>query len=195
VTAVKTPAAAKKAERVATPKAKAVPAPPLAEAPPVEPAAPVAARVDIDVPFVAPPGDDSDAASDGGDSDFDLAPVAKKRGAAAKSQPTAARSRSRKVAAAGGSDAAPATVGEEAPVPAEPVAPSEPSTQPEAGAARRALGTLTGNVQPRMDGAGAAAPKKRKLLGGPATGSVDTMPPSFLLSMMGSFAAPKLRTL
>ena len=178
------------------PKAKGVSAPPPAEAPPVAPAAPVAARVDIDVPFVAPPGDDSDAASDGGDSDFDIAPVAKKRGAAAKSQPAAARSRPRKAAAAaGGSDAAPATVGEEASAPAETVAPSQPSTQPEAGAARRALGTLTGNVQPRADGAGAAAPKKRKLLGGPTAGSVDTMPPSFLLSMMGSFAAPKLRTL
>ena len=200
VTAVKTPAAAKKvAEGGVTPKAKALPAPSLPEAPPLAPAAPVAGHVDIEVPFVAPAGDDSDVPSDG-DSDFDLAPVAKKRGAAAaKSQP-AARSRPRKAAAApakqagaaGGSDAAP--VDEEVPAPAEPVVPSQPPSQPGAEAVRRALGTLSGNVQARAEGAGGVAPKKRKLLGGPAAGSVDTMPPSFLLSMMGSFAAPKLRT-
>lgn len=40
--------------------------------------------------------------------------------------------------------------------------------------------------------AGGEAPKKRKL-GGAAAGPIDAMPPAFLLSMMGSFAAPKLR--
>lgn len=153
------------------------------------------ARVDIDAPFV-PPAEDSDKAVSDDDSDFDL-PVSRKR-AASKAKATGKSRRSTGKMTA-------VTMAEEGDAPprnAEPSHPTElpapevvvPATQqPTAGVARRTLGPISSNVVHHM--ADDAAPKKRKLLGAPAVGSVDTMPPSFLLSMMGTFAPPKLRTL
>lgn len=155
--------------------------------------APVSTHVDIDAPFVPPTADDEQGGSDE-DSDFDILLPARRKRPAPKTKAAAATRRPRSKAAA--------VVAEEGDAPPESVEPptavapppSAPASQaaPVADGARRLLGPIFGNVVHHMAD---AAPKKRKLLGAPAIGAVDTMPPSFLLSMMGTFAPPKLRTL
>ena len=186
--AMKTGAAPKVPSRRKAPAKTAAPSAPVScdEEVPVT-SAPVLTHVDIDAPFMPPTADDEQGGSEE-DSDFDILLPARRKRPAPKTKAAAATRRPSSKAAA--------VVAEEGDAPPESVEPppSAPASQaaPVADGARRALGPISGNVVHHMAD---AAPKKRKLLGAPAIGAVDTMPPSFLLSMMGTFAPPKLRTL